>query len=79
MTITRNPPHTMTKAERQRKARVAREFRAALRLAQLTAEAWAVSEGVTAGHLSQVLSGKRESRALTEKIEAFTKKHLRVG
>jgi hypothetical protein len=66
----------MTKAERVRKAR---QFRAALHLAGTTAEAWAESQGITAGHLSMVLSGKRESGVLWEKVEAFTKEHLRAA
>lgn len=74
--ITRNHMHTMTKADLARKAR---QFRAALLLANTTAEAWAETESVTAGHLSQVLSGKRESRSLMERIEAFTKKHVRAA
>lgn len=51
-------------------------FRAALAIAGLTAEQWAAMEGVTAGHVSQVLSGKRESRTLTDKIDAFVRTHL---
>jgi hypothetical protein len=51
-------------------------FRAALAIAETTAERWAASEGVTSGHLSHVLSGKRESIALTEKIDAFIRKHM---
>lgn len=60
------------------KAKTSRKqlFRAALAIASLTAEQWADNEGVTAGHVSQVLSGKRDSRALTEKIDAFTREHL---
>jgi hypothetical protein len=57
----------MPRAKPNRKAL----FRATLALAGLTAEQWAAKEGVTAGHLSQVLSEKRESRTLTEKIDAF--------
>ncbi len=57
-------------------ARKSRRFRSALVLAGTTAEAWANEQGVTAGHLSQVLSGKRESAALMAKVEAFTEKHL---
>jgi hypothetical protein len=59
-------------------ARKARLFRAALAIAETTAEAWALEQGVTPGHLSQVLSGKRESRILVEKIEAFAKRHVRA-
>lgn len=63
----------MTRQKESRKAR----FRAALALAGLTQESWAEREGVTPGHLSQVLAGKRESRTLMEKIEGFTRVHLR--
>lgn len=48
---------------------------AALRIAGLTQTEWARQNGVTQGHLSQVLSG-RESRKLTEKIDAFAAKQL---
>lgn len=63
----------MAKMAASRKKR----FRAALALAGTTAEAWAIENGVTAGHLSQVLSGKRDSRSLLEKVDAFTRKHVR--
>ncbi len=62
----------MAKHRNPRKAR----FRAALALAGLTAEQWADQQGITAGHLSMVLTGKRESRALMEKIEQFTEQHI---
>lgn len=56
-----------------RKAR----FRAALGLARMPSAAeWARQHGVTPGHLSQVLDGKRESQKLTGKIEAFIAKYL---
>lgn len=58
-----------------RKAR----FRAALGLARYdSAAAWAREQGLTPGHLSQVLDGKRESRKLTAQIESFIAKHLGV-
>lgn len=63
----------MPKGERSRKAL----FRAALAIAELTMEQWATGEGVTAGHVSNVLAGKRESQTLTDKIDAFTREHLR--
>lgn len=66
---------TMQKPDNARKSR----FRAALALAGLTAAAWAEQNGVTAGHLSQVLAGKHTSRALNEKIDAFTKKYMRAA
>jgi hypothetical protein len=55
-----------------RKAR----FRAALALAGISAASWAETAGITSAHLSLVLAGKRESRSLVQKIEAFTAKHL---
>ena len=60
------------------KAKTSRKqlFRAALAIASLTAEQWADKEGVTAGHVSQVLSGKRESLTLNDKIDAFVREHL---
>lgn len=68
---TRTMPNTLA----TRKAR----FRAALALEGLTMEQWAENNGVTAGHLSQVLAGKRLSDSLIEKVEAFTAKHLTVA
>lgn len=52
-------------------------FRAALAIAGLTQEQWASGEGVTSGHLSQVLSEKRESLTLSGKIDAFVREHLK--
>ena len=66
---------TMPNTALTRKAR----FRAALALAGLTAEQWAEQNDVTPSHLSHVLTGKRESRSLTDKIDAFTKEHLPRG
>lgn len=62
----------MAKPKVGRKAR----FMAALRIAGMTQTDWADLHGVTQGHLSQVLSGDRVSRSLTEKIDAFAGKHL---
>lgn len=64
----------MAKTRDSRKA----QFRAALALAGKTAETWAEENGITAGHLSQVLAGKRESRALMEKVEAFTRRYMKT-
>ena len=64
----------MPRTSNDRKAR----FRAALALTEMTAETWAVQEGITPSHLSKVLSGERDSRALTDKIDAFAKKHVRT-
>lgn len=46
-------------------------FRAALVLAGKTQGQWAEEHGVSMGHLSEVLHGKRQSQPLTEKIDAF--------
>jgi hypothetical protein len=51
-------------------------FRAALALADLTAGEWAEREGTSESYLSLVLNEKRESEALTSKIDAFTHKQL---
>lgn len=51
-------------------------FRAALALAGIDAEQFAAQAGVTGGHVSQVLDGKRESKTLTDKVDAFVEKHL---
>lgn len=65
----------MATKETTRKAR----FRAALALAGLTQEQWATEIGVTAGHLTHVLAGRRDSKTLIEKVEAFTKKHVKAA
>lgn len=52
-------------------------FRAALALADLTAERWAQEHGITASYLSHILSGNRESEDIDAEIEAFTKQYLR--
>lgn len=49
---------------------------AALAIARMTQTDWAESHDVTQGHLSQVLSGRRESLTLVEKIDAFIAKQL---
>ena len=47
-------------------------FKAALELADLTAEQWCDQHGdVTTPHLYRVLSGERESPPLESKIDAF--------
>lgn len=63
---------TMRRVVLTRKAR----FRAALALAGMTADGWAVGNGITPSHLSHVLSGRHRSDTLVEKVEAFTAKHL---
>lgn len=65
----------MQRTADSRKAR----FRAALALAQLTQEQWAEQNGVTASHLSRVLAGERDSMRLLEKVDAFTRKHMKVA
>jgi hypothetical protein len=62
----------MTHAKPSRKAL----FKAALAVTEMTAEQFATDEGVTPEHLSYVLNGRRESRSLTEKIDAFIAKHM---
>jgi hypothetical protein len=62
----------MPKAKTGRKAL----FKAALALAGMTQDSWAASRDITAGHLSMVLAGKRESVALNDKIDTFTREHL---
>jgi hypothetical protein len=61
----------MPKAKNNRK----RLFRAALALADMTAEEWCFKEGVRHPVLSMVLKGTRENAALDEKITAFIEKH----
>lgn len=63
---------TVVKAKHTRKQR----FDAALALAGLTLQAWASEAGVSRQHLFQVLTGERESRSLTERVDAFVAKHL---
>ena len=62
----------MPKPKASRKA----QFRAALALAGLTQESWAVREGITPQWLSVVLNEKEESGALNEKIDAFTAEQM---
>ena len=51
-------------------------FRAALAVAGLTAEQWAVREGTTSGHLSMLLAEKRKNERITGRVDAFIKKHM---
>ncbi len=53
-------------------------FRAALRQARMTAREFAALHDVTDSHLSHTLSG-RPSQVLTDKIDAFIRKHLRIA
>lgn len=64
---------TLPKAVRLRKTR----FYQALVPAGLSMSAWARSQKVTPGHLSQVLNGARDGFALDAKIDAFIAKHLK--
>lgn len=50
-------------------------FRSALVLAGMTQGEWATTEGVSLGHLSEVLHEKRASVPLTAKIDAFIEAH----
>lgn len=51
------------------------QFLAALAAVGQSQSAWAAANGITKGHLSQVLHGKRESVTLTQKIDAFVAEH----
>lgn len=68
-----------TKRRRKQESQAKSRFRAALILAGLTMEQWAERNGITLGHLSQVLDGKRESRSLMEKVDTFAAKQLTVA
>ena len=61
-----------------RKHRTSRKaaFKAALALAGTNQREWAAGEGITAGHLSLVLAGERESERLTAKIDAYIARYL---
>jgi hypothetical protein len=61
----------MPKAKNNRK----RLFRAALALADLTAEEWAYKHGVRSPVLSMVLRGVRDDAELVQKIDAFIDQH----
>lgn len=61
----------MTKPSTRRK-----RFLAALALEGMDQRDFAAVAGVSAGHLSLVLSGKRESGSLVDKIDAFTERTL---
>lgn len=66
----------MTKASKDQARLRSQRFRAALALEGMTMEEWADGEGITLGHVSHTLAGRRESRILIAKIEAFTAKTL---
>ncbi len=55
-----------------RKAR----FKAALALAEQTAQSWCEGEGIGYPHLVLVLNGDRVSQRLVEKIDAFIEQYL---
>lgn len=55
-----------------RKAR----FKAALALAEQTAQSWCEREGIGYPHLVLVLNGDRESQRLLEKVDAFIEQYL---
>jgi hypothetical protein len=52
------------------------QFKAALSLASMTLQEWCTTEGVSVGHVQQVLRGLRESGKVTAKVDAFIAKHL---
>lgn len=72
MTVTGKTASPSLREQKERRKR----FRAALALAGIDAQDFAVQADVTPAHLSQVLHGKRESQTLTEKVDRFTEKHL---
>lgn len=53
-----------------------KRFRKALALAELTMGQWCEGECISYGHLYHVLSGRRESASLIERVDAFAAKHL---
>lgn len=53
-----------------------KRFRKALALAELTMGGWCEREGISYGHLYQVISGRRESGSLLQRVDAFTAEHL---
>jgi hypothetical protein len=53
-----------------------RLFRAALGNAGLSARQWAEAQGLSDGHLSNLLSGTKENPSVIEKIDAFIDKQL---
>lgn len=61
----------MPKAKNNRK----RLFKAALALADLTAQAWCYKEGIRHSALSAVLNGMLDNDALERKVDAFIEKH----
>lgn len=70
MSVTGNSTkRRVAEADRRRK-----QFRAALALAGKTQADFAAEHGVKPGHLSQVLSAKRDSARLMAFIEAFIAK-----
>ena len=52
------------------------QFKAALELADKTQKQWAAEQGISDGHLRQVLAGIRESASLVEKVDEFIRKQL---
>ncbi len=51
-------------------------FRMALAVAEMSAAQWAKRNGVSTGHLSQVLSERHKSEPLEKKIDEFATKQL---
>lgn len=71
MSVTRNNKRDGQGAKRKKR------FLAALAMAGMSMREWATKNDLTAGHVSQYLSGKRDSAVLDERVDAFTAKHLR--
>lgn len=61
----------MPKVAESRKAR----FKAALALANTTVLAWCEEQGISTGHLYQVLNGDRESASLLERVDAYIERY----
>lgn len=53
-----------------------KRFKKALALAELTMGEWCEGERISYGHLYQVISGRRESASLLQRVDAFTAEHL---
>lgn len=72
MKVARKKPDPRIAARREERKR----FLAALALADMGREEWGRANGVSEGHLSRYLSGKRDSETLGRKIRDFTERQL---
>lgn len=54
-------------------------FRAALKLADITAKDWCIEHDMTEGHLYQVLRGDRYTESTIRHVDAFIAKQLGGG